>query len=89
VGLKDVQVLAYERRGPDVELMVEQVVGVVVCPACGKAAQVKEGLRISAGSRFAQGHPELGEGASSLRRTAANLRGRTVCRLTGTVKPRS
>ena len=42
VGLKDVQVLAYERRGPDVELMVEQVVGVVVCPACGKAAQVKE-----------------------------------------------
>jgi hypothetical protein len=26
VGLKDVQVLAYRRRGPDVDLMVEQVI---------------------------------------------------------------
>ena len=25
VGLKDVRVLAYERRGPDVELVIEQV----------------------------------------------------------------
>ncbi len=42
VGLKDVRVLAYVRRGPDVELMIEQVVGRVRCPACGERAQVKE-----------------------------------------------
>jgi hypothetical protein len=42
VGLKDVEVLAYERRGPDVELMIEQVVGVIRCPACAGAAEVKE-----------------------------------------------
>jgi len=42
VGLKDVRVLAYERRGPDVELMIEQVAGVLSCPACGQRAQVKE-----------------------------------------------
>jgi transposase len=42
VGLKDVRVLHYERRGPDVELMIEQVVGVVSCPSCGERAQVKE-----------------------------------------------
>ena len=42
VGLKDVQVLHYERRGPDVELMVEQTPGVVCCPTCGAPAQVKE-----------------------------------------------
>jgi hypothetical protein len=35
VGLKDVQVLRYERRGRHVELMVEQIPGVVRCPACG------------------------------------------------------
>jgi len=42
VGLKDVRVLAYERWGPRVELAVEQVVGVVYCPACQERAQVKE-----------------------------------------------
>jgi transposase len=42
VGPKDVRVLAYERRGPDVELVVEQVLGVVLCPTCGRRAQVKE-----------------------------------------------
>ena len=42
VGLKDVRVLAYVRRGPDVELMIEQVIGIVSCPACGQRAQVKE-----------------------------------------------
>jgi transposase len=42
VGLKDVRVLAYERRGPDVELMVEQVLGIVHCRTCGERAQVKE-----------------------------------------------
>jgi transposase len=42
VGLKDVRVLAYERRGPDVELMVEQVPDVVRCPECHRQAQVKE-----------------------------------------------
>jgi transposase len=42
VGLKDVRVLAYERFGPRVELMVEQVVDQIRCPACGERAQVKE-----------------------------------------------
>ena len=42
MGLKDVQVLQYERRGPHVELMVEQVPGVVWCPTCHRRAQVKE-----------------------------------------------
>lgn len=42
VGLKDVRVLHYERRGPDVALMIEQVVGDVRCPRCGGRAQVKE-----------------------------------------------
>ena len=30
-GLEDVRVPAYERRGPDIELMVEQVLGVAEC----------------------------------------------------------
>jgi len=34
VGLKDVEVLRYERRGSSVELMVEQVPGVVVSDVC-------------------------------------------------------
>ncbi len=38
----DVRVLHYERRGPDVELMVEQVLGKVRCPSCAGRAQVKE-----------------------------------------------
>ena len=42
VGLKDVRVLHYERRGPDVELMIEQVTRDVRCPACEGPAQVKE-----------------------------------------------
>ena len=42
VGLKDVRILRYERRGPDVELMVEQMLGVVACPTCAEPAQVKE-----------------------------------------------
>ena len=42
VGLKDVRVVAYVRRGADVELMVEQVPGEVCCPRCHRPAQVKE-----------------------------------------------
>jgi transposase len=42
VGLKDVQVVRYERHGPNVELMIEQVPGVVACPTCGSRAEVKE-----------------------------------------------
>ena len=42
VGLKDVRVLAYVRRGPDVELEIEQVTGAVLCPTCARRAQVKE-----------------------------------------------
>ena len=41
VGLKDVRVVRYERRGP-VELMVEQVPGEVLCPTCHRRAEVKE-----------------------------------------------
>lgn len=42
VGLKNIQVLAYRRSGPDVELLVEQVEVVRFCPRCGAAAQVKD-----------------------------------------------
>ena len=42
VGLKDVQVLHLERRGPDVELAIEHVVGEVSCPSCGGPARVKD-----------------------------------------------
>ena len=42
VGLKDVRVLAYGRRAREVELTIEQVVDVVLCPSCGGRAQVKE-----------------------------------------------
>ena len=42
VGLKGVQVVHYRRAGPDVELMIEQVVSDVRCPTCGGRAQVKE-----------------------------------------------
>jgi transposase len=42
VGLKDVRVLEYRRRGPEVALMIEQVVSDVRCPTCANRAQVKE-----------------------------------------------
>jgi transposase len=42
VGLKDVRVLHYARRGPEVELVIEQVVNDPRCQSCGAAARVKE-----------------------------------------------
>jgi transposase len=42
VGLKDVRVLYYQRRGPEVELVIEQVVDAPRCPSCGGRAWVKE-----------------------------------------------
>jgi transposase len=43
VGLKDVVVLYYERRGPDVELAIEQLIrDPVRCPSCAVEAAVKE-----------------------------------------------
>jgi transposase len=42
VGLKDVEVLHYQRSGSDVELMIEQVLGEVRCPTCAGGAQVKD-----------------------------------------------
>jgi transposase len=42
VGLKDVRVLAYERRGRDVDLVIEQIITDVHRPSCGARAQVKE-----------------------------------------------
>ena len=43
VGLQDVVVLHYERRGPDVELAIEQLIrDRVRCPSCGQLAVVKE-----------------------------------------------
>jgi hypothetical protein len=41
VGLKDVRVLHYQRSGPQVELMIEQVIEAVRCPSCNQLAQVK------------------------------------------------
>ena len=42
VGLKDVRVLAYERHGPDVSLVIEQVLDEVLCPECAAPARVKD-----------------------------------------------
>lgn len=42
VGLKAVEVLHLERRGPDVELAFEQTVGGIRCPACRELARVKD-----------------------------------------------
>ena len=42
VGLKDVRVVHYKRSGRDVELMIEQVVDDVRCPACDSPALVHE-----------------------------------------------
>ncbi len=42
VGLKDVRVLAYERRGPDTRLVIEQTLDEVRCPRCAGAARVKD-----------------------------------------------
>ncbi len=42
VGLKNVRVLAYQRTGPDVELLIEQREVVQFCPSCGARAQVKD-----------------------------------------------
>jgi transposase len=42
VGLKDVRLLAYQRFGPEVELLVEQSGVVKFCSACGARAQVKD-----------------------------------------------
>jgi transposase len=42
VGLKDVRVLSYCRRGPVGELTIEQVVSAPTCPRCHRRARVKE-----------------------------------------------
>jgi transposase len=42
VGLKDVRVLHLRRSGPDVELVIEQIVEGVRCPSCHELAQVKD-----------------------------------------------
>ena len=42
VGLKDVRVVHYRRREREVDLMIEQVVDIVLCPSCGARAKVKE-----------------------------------------------
>jgi transposase len=42
VGLKDVRVLSYARRGPTGELTLEQIVDAPTCPQCGERARVKE-----------------------------------------------
>ena len=47
MGLKDVRVLHYERRGPDVALVIEQVVKDASCPTCQRPAQVKDRPRVT------------------------------------------
>ena len=42
VGLKDARVLAYERHGPDVSLVIEQTLGEVRCPICARTARLKD-----------------------------------------------
>ncbi len=47
VGLKDVRVLYYERRGPEVALVIEQVVKDALCFQCQRPAHVKERPRVT------------------------------------------
>ena len=47
VGLKDVRVLHYERRGPEVALVIEQVVKDERCPTCRRPARVKDRPRVT------------------------------------------
>ena len=47
VGLKDVRVLHYERRGPEVALVIEQVINDARCPTCQRPAQVKDRPRVT------------------------------------------
>jgi transposase len=47
VGLKDVRVLHYERRGPEVALVIEQVVKDASCPTCQRPSQVKDRPRVT------------------------------------------
>jgi transposase len=47
VGLKDVRVLHYERRGPEVALVIEQKVENAQCPSCRRPAQVKDRPRVT------------------------------------------
>ncbi len=42
VGLKGIRVVALMRRGPEVQLVIEQQVGTLRCPQCDGPAQVKE-----------------------------------------------
>jgi transposase len=42
VGIKDVRVLSYARRGPAGEITIEQLVGDARCPSCGGRAWVKD-----------------------------------------------
>jgi hypothetical protein len=42
LALKDVRVLAYERHGPLVEMVVEQVLSDVRCASCGGVIWVKD-----------------------------------------------
>ena len=42
VGLKDVRVLSYPRRGPAGEITIEQQVATPTCPECGGRAWVKD-----------------------------------------------
>jgi transposase len=42
VGLKDVHVLSYARRGPAGEITIEQVVPKLTCPRCRRRAWVKD-----------------------------------------------
>ena len=47
VGLKDVRILHLERRGPEVELVIERELDAVACVRCGERARVKDRPRVS------------------------------------------
>ncbi len=45
VGLKGVRVVHYRRCGPDVELMIEQIIDRVRCAGCGGGGVFREKRR--------------------------------------------
>ena len=77
---------AYVRRGPEVELMIEQVVEQIRCPACEGRAQVKERPLVAYVDLPVYGTPDVAgveESTGCAVRTGAVPRGAWCSAITG------